>query len=113
MSKLDDTTRLRHMLDAALKAKGFIQGLSRQDLDSNEMLVLALVKLLEIIGEAGGRVSADTQAQLPQIPWPQLVGMRNRLIHAYFDTDIDIVWTTVFSDLDALIPPLKQFLSKE
>ena len=68
MSKLDDTTRLRHMLDAALKAKAFTQGCSRQDLDTDDMLVLALVKLLEIVGEAGGRVSASTQAQLPQIP---------------------------------------------
>jgi uncharacterized protein with HEPN domain len=112
MSKLDDETRLQHMLDAAAKANTFIQNRCRADLDTDEMLALALVKLLEIIGEAGGRISAETQAQLPQIPWGQIVAMRNRLTHAYFDVDLDIIWVTVATRLEPLIEQIEQYLQK-
>jgi uncharacterized protein with HEPN domain len=75
----------------------------RSDLDTDRMLVLSLVKELEIIGEAAGKVSAAIRAQYGTIPWQDISGMRNRLIHAYFDIDLDVVWTTVTKDL----PPLK------
>jgi uncharacterized protein with HEPN domain len=108
MSKSDDETRLRHMLDAAKEARGFIQGTSRGSLNTERMLTLSLVKLLEIIGEAASRVSKEKQAQLSQIPWPQIISMRNRLTHAYFDVDLDIVWNTVTQDLVDLIAELEK-----
>lgn len=91
MSKIDDVTRLMHIRDAALKAISFAANQSRESLDSDRMLALALVKEIEIIGEAAGKVSVECKAKYPQIPWVQIIGMRNRLTHAYFEVDFDIV----------------------
>ncbi|MDQ5853427.1 MAG: DUF86 domain-containing protein [Chloroflexota bacterium] len=71
------------MRDAAREAISFASGRSRGDLATSRMLVLALVKSIEIIGEAASRVSAEARAEVPAIPWQQMVAMRNRLIHAY------------------------------
>jgi uncharacterized protein with HEPN domain len=90
------------MLDATNEALGFVQGKRRSDLDTDRKLVLSLVKELEIIGEAAGKVSAEIRTQYGAIPWQDISGMRNRLIHAYFDIDLDVVWTTVTKDLPLL-----------
>jgi len=95
MSLPDDFTRLRHMLNAAQKAVDFVQGRNRGDLDSDEQLALSLTRLLEVIGEAAGKVSEPGRESYPGIPWPQVVGMRNRLIHGYFEVDLDEIWRTV------------------
>lgn len=76
------------------------------------MLVLALVKDIEIIGEAAYQISPETQAQLPDIPWPEIVGMRHRLVHAYFDINLDILWRTVQQELPPLISALQHALEK-
>jgi uncharacterized protein with HEPN domain len=73
------------MLDATNEALEFVQGKRRSDLDTDRKLVLSLVKELEIIGEAAGKVSAEIRTQYGAIPWQDIGGMRNRLIHAYFD----------------------------
>ncbi len=83
MSKIDDATRLRHMRDAASEAIGFSRDRSRADLDGDRMLTLALVKDIEIIGEAAGRISTDCKIKYPEVPWVQMIGMRNRLTHAF------------------------------
>jgi uncharacterized protein with HEPN domain len=106
----DDRVRLQHMLDAANEALTFIQGRIRADLDNHRMLVLSLVRELEIIGEAASKVSADTRSQNPSIPWQDITGMRNRLIHAYFDVDLDTVWNTVTKDLPLLKAELEKIL---
>lgn len=106
----DDEVRLRHMLDAAKEAVSFSTGKSRSALDSDRMLVLALVKDIEMIGEAASKVSEETQAVYRDIPWPELIGMRNRLIHAYFDINLDIVWQTVVEDLPLLLSKLEVVL---
>lgn len=90
------------MIDAAEEALMFAQGRTRADLNTDRMLTLSLVKDIEIIGEAANYVSADTRERLTAIPWIDVISMRNRLIHAYFDIDLDIVWKTVQDDL----PPL-------
>jgi uncharacterized protein with HEPN domain len=92
MSVTDDLSRLRHMRDAARKITVFIEGESRQSLASDEKLQLSLVRLIEIIGEAAARVSNDLKEKHPQVPWQVIVNMRNRLAHAYFDIDLDVVW---------------------
>ena len=79
-------------------------------LDTSRMLVLSLVKELEIIGEAAGKVSAEIRSQYGAIPWQDISGMRNRLIHAYFDVDLDVVWTTVTKDLPQLKIDLEKIL---
>jgi uncharacterized protein with HEPN domain len=106
----DDRVRLQHMLDAAREAIGFVQGRARTDLDSDRMLVLSLVKGIEIVGEAANQVSKATREQLPGIPWADIVGMRNRLIHAYFDINLEILWRTVQYDLPPLIAVLERVL---
>ena len=107
----NDAIRLRHMLDAAHKARGFAQGHHRSDLESDEMLALALVRLLEIFGEAAARVSTLIQNQLPAIPWREISGTRNHLIHGYFNVDLDIVWSIIQHDLPPCIVTLEAVVS--
>ena len=106
-----DVTRLRHMLDAADKIQQFLDGHERTDLETDEMLALAIVRLLEIIGEAAARMSVDVQDELGEIPWAQIVGMRNRLIHGYFDVALDIVWAVVCDDLPDLTEHIRSVLT--
>lgn len=108
-----DRVRLLHMLDAAREVLEFCRDRNRSDLDQDRQLALALTKEIEIIGEAAARLSDQAQSAYPSIPWPQIVGMRNRLIHAYFDIDLDRVWDTVQDDLPPLIKELEQILAQE
>lgn len=98
----DDLVRLRHMLDAIDAAQRFVEGRARIDLDSDEMLLFALVRAVEIIGEAVGKVTPDGRALLPEVPWSAVVGVRNRLVHAYFGIDRSILWSTITNSLPAL-----------
>lgn len=109
----DDRIRLRHMLDAAREAREFARGHTRSDLDANRMLTLSLVKAIEIVGEAAARVSADARSQCVAIPWSDLTGMRHRLIHGYFNVNLDIVWQTVVEDLPSLIEEVERILRDE
>jgi uncharacterized protein with HEPN domain len=101
------------MLAAAEEAVGFADGRDRDDLDADRMLALALVRSIEIVGEAGARVSEEGRAAVPDVPWREIVAMRNRLIHAYFDVDPDIVWQTIKEDMPPLIVTLKDALSEQ
>jgi uncharacterized protein with HEPN domain len=105
-----DLVRVRHMLDAAREAREFARGRQRSDLDEDRQLVLAVVKSIEIVGEAAARISEETRAANPAIPWAAAVGMRNRLVHAYFDIDHDRVWDTVTDDLPPLIVELSNLV---
>ncbi len=101
--KKHDVIRLRHMLDAAKDALSFVADKSRDDLDADRMLTLSLVKCIEIIGEAASRLSKECRKMYPQIPWSDIIGMRNRLIHAYYDVNLDVLWQTVMEDIPPLI----------
>ena len=106
-----DWHRIRHMLEAAEEARSFALGRSRDDLTSDRQLALALVKCIEIIGEAATNVSTDGRQQAPHIPWQSAVRMRNRLTHAYFSIDFDVGWDTVQVDLPPLIVELQAVLA--
>jgi uncharacterized protein with HEPN domain len=106
----DDAIRLRHMPDAAKEARSFIENKSRNSLDSDRQLELALVKCIEIIGEAANKITDESSEGLPQTPRANIIGMRNRLIHAYFDINRDILWTTVKKDLPVLIAELEKIV---
>ncbi len=93
MSKIDNLTRLKHIRDSAKEALSFVNNRTRQDLDDDRMLSLALVRLIEIMGEAANNVSEPCQVKYFKIPWRQIIGMRNRIVHAYFDIDLDIAFT--------------------
>ena len=110
MKRHEDTVRLRHLLDAAKKAQAFTQGRSREDLDSDEMLALAVVRLLEIMGEAAREISDALKEEHPDIPWREMVGARNRIVHRYFDVDLDIVWKIVATDLKEVVPKVEALL---
>ena len=90
MSEHDDAMSLGHMLDYAHEAMGMVQGKTREDLENDRMLQLALTRLVEVVGEGAARVSKETQLLYPGIPWLQIVGMRNRLIHGYDVLDWDL-----------------------
>jgi uncharacterized protein with HEPN domain len=101
------------MLDACREALSFVKGRTRRDLDVNRMLVLSLVKEIEILGEAASRVSPEIREATGAIPWTQIIGMRHRLIHAYFDINLGVVWTTMESDLPPLVEKLERLLAKD
>lgn len=103
----EDLIRLRHMLDAATAAIGFCAGLDRRDLDRDTRTILAVVKAVEIVGEAASRVSLGCRESHPGIAWADVIAMRNRLVHAYFDIDLDILWKTVVEDLPQLVAQLE------
>jgi uncharacterized protein with HEPN domain len=100
------------MLDAAKEAESFVANKTRSSLNSDRKLVLALVKCIEIVGEAAANLTKECREQLPQIPWGNIIGMRNRLIHAYFEINLDILWKTVIEDLPPLITELREFFRK-
>ena len=108
--KKADLIRLNHMLDAAREAESFSENKTRNSLESDRKLALALVKCIEIIGEAATKISNEFREDLPQIPWANIISMRNRLIHAYFDIDLDILWKTVIEDLPPLISKLEEII---
>ena len=110
MTVRDSSLSLRHMLDHAEEAVSLARGKSRPDLDNDRLLNLSLVRLLEIIGEAANRISFENQQRYPTIPWQQIIGLRNRLIHGYDAVDFDILWQIVTVDLPPLVNVLKEIL---
>jgi len=110
MSNHDPEVALRQILSHSLEAIGICQGKTRKDLDTDRLLNLALTRLIEIIGEAANRVPESVQMKYPELPWMQMVGARNRLIHGYDSVDFDILWVIVTVDLPVLVKRLKDIL---
>jgi uncharacterized protein with HEPN domain len=109
MSRHEGDVRLRHMLDHANEALA-MRGRTRADLDTDRQLNLSLVRLLEIVGEAAGRVPSEERTVHLDIAWPEIIGLRNRLIHSYDSVDFDILWQIVTDDLPPLITALEKAL---
>ncbi len=107
----EDRVRLLHIIEAAVSIGRMIDGRSASDLESNEMLQLALQRALEIIGEAVSRLSPETREQDPQVPWSRITGMRNRLAHAYFDVDSAVLWRTATQEVPALAERIETMLN--
>jgi len=110
MTHHDDDVRLQHMLDHAREACSMAQGKNRSDLQKDRMLELALVRLIEVVGEAAARVSPEGCKKHSRIPWSEIVGMRNRLVHGYDQVDLDVLWDTIEYDLPPLIVELDRIL---
>ena len=113
MSVIDDRTRLQHILEAAHKIVAFTEGESRESLEADEKLQLSLVRLIEIIGEAASKISSELKQRHTLVPWPAIVGMRNRLVHAYFQIDLDVVWDTATLAVPELIRQIETVLTSE
>ena len=109
----EDRVRLRHIADGLASAVRFTRGRKREDLDGDEMLVLALMHALQIVGEAAARISAETRDQCPEVPWASMIGMRHRLVHAYFDINFDILWTTASETAPALLTHIRPLLASD
>jgi len=113
MSRDDPQVRLRHMLAYAREAVELMRNRRRADLDIDRALGLAILRCVEIVGEAAGRIPVTTRRRYPKIPWSQIISMRDRLIHGYDIVDYDIVWSTVAQDLPPLIAELEGILPSE
>jgi len=113
MSRHDDAVTLRQMFDHAREAVTLATGRSRPALELDRMLYLALLKLVEIVGEAAYRVSPATRSNHPDIPWRELVGTRNRLIHGYDSVDYDILWQIATVDFPLLCAQLASIQGDE
>lgn len=103
-----DRIRVQHMLDAAREAVEIGGGRTRGDLEHDRVRALALLRCIEVIGEAASKVSRETRDENPDVPWVDIVGMRNRLIHAYFEVDLRRVCDTLTDDLPPLIVQLER-----
>ncbi|NGZ05495.1 MAG: DUF86 domain-containing protein [Magnetococcales bacterium] len=103
----EDVILLQHILDAATDAVQFLDGRTVEELHADRMRLFAIIRCLEVIGEAAGDLSPACRQQAHWIPWSGMIAMRNRLIHGYFDVDPVTVWHTVADRLPELITHLK------
>ena len=110
--RAEDRIRLLHMVEASQAALRFMAGRQRGDLQTDQMLLFAVLRAIEVIGEAANKVSEDVRIGNASIPWKAIVGMRNRLIHAYFDVDTEMVWETVQVEIPEILVKLKALLEK-
>jgi uncharacterized protein with HEPN domain len=108
-----DRIRFRHMRDAAAEICVFVRGKTRPDLDTDRLLVLALSMLIGIPGEAASRISPEVRAQHSAIPWTQIIGMRNRLIHGYFDINMDVLWETAAHRVPPFLAQVEAILESD
>jgi uncharacterized protein with HEPN domain len=109
----DDVIRLRHILSEALDACSFAEEMPFDEFVNDRKTVKAIIRSIEVIGEAASKISGKTKLENTDIPWRSIVGMRNRLIHGYFDIDYRVVWKTVKDNLPPLISKLKRFFPNE
>jgi uncharacterized protein with HEPN domain len=98
------------MLEAARLVEEFARGRSRADFEDDRQLRFALLYALQIVGEASRRVSDDLRRAHPEVPWQDIAGFRNRVVHGYFDVDLDRVWAIVTADVPTLVAQLKSLL---
>lgn len=109
----DDTFHLRYMLEAAHISLSFAEGRTRHSLDDDLLFLYTLVKAVEIIGEAASHLTEDFRSQHPKVEWGDIIGMRNRLVHVYYDINHDLLWRAAQDDVPALIPQLEEFLRRQ
>lgn len=108
-----DDAYLLDILIAARKAIQFVEGIDRKQFEENELVQNAVMRPLEIIGEASAKISKDFRKSHTEIPWNEMVGLRNRLIHEYFRIDYGAVWDTIQKDLPNLIEIIEPLVPKE
>jgi len=109
----DDAVYFAHMLEMARKAYAWASQLDKTQFDANEGSQLGLAHLVQIIGEAAARVSQPGQDAHPEIPWREITGMRNKIVHDYMGVDFDVVWEVVTEDLPPLISALERVVADD
>ena len=113
MTRDKTTVSLRQMLDHALEVVGILEGVDLRQFQSDRLMNLAVVHLVEIIGEAANRVSADAQARHSGIPWLEIINMRNVIAHGYDIVDLEAVWKVGLEDLPPLISVLQEIIDDD
>ena len=108
MTRRDDSVSIRQMLVHAEEAINLVAGLSQPELEQDRVLSLAVLRLLEIVGEAAARISPEVRESHTRIPWSQIVALRNRLIHGYDAVDMSVIWQVLSSDLPELVGDLRE-----
>jgi len=101
------------MLNAATRAVNLVGKRTLEDFEADDTAVLALARLLEVLGEAASHVSQEVRSANPKIPWGDMTGTRNRLIHAYFFTDVGVIWRIATEDLPPLVVALRALVPEE
>ena len=101
---------LEDISSAILDIRSFVHNMSAEGFVADKRTVNAVVRSLEIIGEATGKIPTDVRMRCPDVPWDEIIGMRNRLIHEYFGVDLDIIWQTIQDDLTPLETAIKTML---
>ena len=110
--KKDDSVYLRHISDAIKIIEEYVHGLSNDQFLSYRMAKDAVVREIEIIGEAANNISDEYQQSHPEVPWGKMIGIRNKIIHEYFSVNFSIVWDTVQDDLPILKESVKKLLQE-
>jgi len=108
--RTDKSAFLNHILDAIKKIEKYIQGVDEEAFKKNDLVQDGVIRQIEIIGEAVKRLSDDITSQSPQVPWQDIAGMRDKLIHDYFGVDIDTVWLTVEKDIPDFKEEIKRII---
>ena len=111
--KAEDRIRIQHIVDAGEEALSFLENVEFEKFSHNRMLILSVIKDIEITGEAASKITTETKTKYDNIPWKDIVGMRNRLIHGYFEVDIKLVWNTAKNNLPQLLNSLKEIIIQE
>lgn len=108
-----DRVRVRHIIDSCREIEELLIGYEKEGFMEERKLQLSIVKLIEIIGEAASNMSLEFREETGDIPWVDIIGMRNRSIHGYFDMDLEIVWTTAKTEVPELLSQLEPILNEE
>jgi len=108
--KKDDSVYLHHIIDAFALIEHYMDNASHEEFLRNRLLQDGVIRQLEVMGEAARNISEDLRNEHPQIPWRQMIGLRNRMIHAYFNVDLQIIWEIVKGDIPDLKQKMKQLL---
>ena len=107
-----DRVFIAQMVEAAEAALEFTEGRSKESVASDRLVGFAVVRAIQLVGQAARGVSEKVQAAHPEIPWRQMIGMRNVVVHDYADVDLGLVWKTVREDLPGLIRRLNAILEE-
>ena len=108
-----DDILLLDMLVAARRAMEFLDGVAEEEFEKEPMRHLAVMKAIEVIGEAAGRLTEAFRSAHPEFPWSEIIGMRHRLVHGYFEVNLRKVWDTVHEEFPELIAMLEPLIAPE